>query len=157
VGGLHLTVTETRALLTCLPALATMFAAFRTTPAKVTAMTGALATLGTAALAFGVHWPVADIGADAPAVAAGIALLLRMHVSPKVAVKALTAALAPTPAPAPASAPVVVTAPHPATQVSATSSAPVKVTVVQPTTAAATTAGAAEPANGSAGVAKSPF
>lgn len=83
--GLHLTATDTAAILTALPALGAVWAAFqvRTEHAYQVAVAGLLVAAGTAATAFGQHWPVRDIGADAPVVAAVIAWLLRGHVTPK--------------------------------------------------------------------------
>ena len=84
--GVHLAATQVAAVLTALPAVATLIAAFRTKPAAVTAITGGLATIGTAATTFGLHWLASLIGADAPAASLVVALLLRMHVSPKTVV-----------------------------------------------------------------------
>lgn len=82
--GLHLTATEMHYTLTALTALATLFAAVRTRPVAVTAIPGALATIAVAALAFHFRWPASVIATDTAMVAAGLSVVLRQGVSPKV-------------------------------------------------------------------------
>jgi GH25 family lysozyme M1 (1,4-beta-N-acetylmuramidase) len=87
--GVHLTQPQLAAVVTIITALGALYAAARTRPVAVSGITGALATIATAAVAFGVHLSPAWLGTEIPVAALGIALLLRSHVYPKSAADAL--------------------------------------------------------------------
>jgi hypothetical protein len=99
-AGIHLTATQLAAVLTALPALATIFAALRVDKKPFTAVMGSLGTIGTAALAFGVHMPASYIGASAPFVTSVILALTRSQVSPVAAPDPVMVPAAAVPAPA---------------------------------------------------------
>jgi hypothetical protein len=79
---LHLSSTQSAAVTTVTLALVTVYNGFRTTPPKVSVITGGMTTLLTACAAFGLHLPTNTVGALVTVVSAVIPLLLRTHVSP---------------------------------------------------------------------------
>jgi hypothetical protein len=110
--------------LTGITAVTSVYAALRTRPFRASSLTAIASTLTTGAVALGLHVPAMAVGAGTPAAALIVALLLRMHVSPKTAEKVAAvvetfAAGAPAPAvpaamvPAPAAPVTSVTAPAP--------------------------------------------
>jgi hypothetical protein len=80
----------TAAVVTITAALITIATGILTRPVRVSVITGAVATILTAAAAFGLHLSSAQTGAGVTALSVVLALVLRQNISP-----ALTAAAKP--------------------------------------------------------------
>jgi uncharacterized membrane-anchored protein len=75
--------TVTAAVTTIAAAVITGISAFATRPVRIPVITGSVATILTAGAAFGLHLPAQVIGSFIPALAFGLALVMREHISPK--------------------------------------------------------------------------
>lgn len=81
--GLHLSTDQTGAVLTVTTALLALLAAVSARPFAVSALTGLMSAVGTAAVAFGVHGISSGlVSAVNAALVAVLSLVLRGHVSP---------------------------------------------------------------------------
>jgi hypothetical protein len=80
--GLHLTRTQTAATTTIATAVLAIAAAALTRPVPVSAITGAAATIATAAAAFGSHLTSSQIGTGVTLLSLVLSLLIRQNVSP---------------------------------------------------------------------------
>jgi hypothetical protein len=83
--GLPMSQTQVAAVTTGATALLTVVAAFMTRPVVVSTVTAAVASLLTAAAAFGLHLSANQTGATVTALSIALALLLRQNVSPSPA------------------------------------------------------------------------
>lgn len=83
----HVNSTEEAAVTTICTALAAIYTAFRARPVSVSVLTGAIATIATAAGAFGLHLPPGEIATGVTALTAILALIFRANLSPKAALK----------------------------------------------------------------------
>lgn len=92
--GFRATPGQTAAVTTIGAAIVTIVTAFATRPVSVPVITGAVATIATAAAAFGLHLSSAQIGAGVPVLALVLSLVLRQAVIPLVTLKRQEAALA---------------------------------------------------------------
>jgi hypothetical protein len=79
---------QTAAVATIAAALVTIITAFMARPVSVPVITGAVATIATAAAAFGLHLSAAEIGAGVPVLSLVLSLVLRQAVTPLVTVRA---------------------------------------------------------------------
>lgn len=80
--GLHATPTETGAVTTIAAAVITIVTAASTRPVSVPLITGAVATIASAAAAFGMHLTTAEIGAGVPVLTIILSLVLRQAITP---------------------------------------------------------------------------
>jgi hypothetical protein len=96
---LHFTHTQEAATVTVLTALAAIFTAIQARPVNVSVLTGALTVIATAAAAFGLHLPPAEIASGVSIVSTVLALMFRANLTPKAALHSVNAAPAAAPIP----------------------------------------------------------
>lgn len=94
----HVSSTQEAAITTICTALAALYTAVRARPVAVPALTGAVATIATAAAAFGLHLPAGVISTGVTVLSAVLALILRQNLTPAVALKPAQKKAAPQPA-----------------------------------------------------------
>jgi hypothetical protein len=78
---------QTAAVTTTGVAIVAIVTAFATRPVSVPVLTGSVATIATAAAAFGLHLSSAQIGAGVPVLALVLSLVLRQAVTPLATVR----------------------------------------------------------------------
>jgi hypothetical protein len=86
--AVHLSAAQSGGILAITTAVLTLIAAARTRPFHVTALTGFMSAVVTLLVAFGIHDVQPGVVSTLNAALVGVtAIIVRLHVSPKVAVK----------------------------------------------------------------------